>query len=121
MALIDEKPVDLPGTIALDAIAADLLAIPPAYLVIGTTPAALETPPALGDTITCHVRMRCTAEHGPIERKDGERRYTRTMSVQAIWRDGEPEPPDADAPQPGLFDDEGNPAEIDEYDQDAQS
>lgn len=104
MTLITDKPDGIETTNALDAIPDDLLSTPPAYLVIGTSPAAMENPPALGDTLTCHVRLRCTAEHGPIERKDGERRYTRTMVVQAIWRDGEPEPPDAEAEQPGLFD-----------------
>jgi hypothetical protein len=110
MALIDQEPVDLPSSNELDKFEDDLLSVPPAYLVLGTTPAAMVDPPAYGDTITCHVRLRCTAEHGPIERKDGERRYTRSMAIQAIWKDGEPEPPDADAEQPGLFD-EGDPSD----------
>ena len=104
---------DHPSTNALDDLPDDILSVPPAYLVLGTTPAALIDPPALGDTITCHVRLRCTAEHGPIERKDGDRRYTRTMSVQAIWREGEPEPPDATADQPGLFDEGDDESEPD--------
>lgn len=73
-------------------------------------PEGLDSTNAL-DNIDDDLRARCVAEHGPIERKDGESRYTRTMAVQAIWKQGEPEPPDADAPQPALFDDDGNPVD----------
>jgi hypothetical protein len=68
-------------------------------------------PPELGDTVTVVCRLRITreGEHGPLGRKDGERRYERSMSIQAIWKMGDPEPPlppDPEAPQPALFGDD---------------
>jgi hypothetical protein len=112
MAEVKEMPLGTPSTNALDDIEVDLLEIPPAYYNLGTTPCAMYNPPKVGETRTMTVRVRCTGEHGPIERKDAEMRYTRTLSIQACWEKGQPEPPDASDVQPGLFDDgqdEGDP------------
>lgn len=108
MALVTEKPQDLPTGNALDDIPDDLLEIPAAYLAFGSTPCAMEEPPAVGEVRTYIVRARCTAEHGPIERKDGEMRYTRTLTIQAAWESGK-QPPNTDDQQPGLFDEAGEP------------
>lgn len=84
MALITDKeaPDDVPTTNALDNIDTGEEEIPPAYVSFGQSPAALDEPPEVGDVRTYVVRARCTGEHGPIERKDGEMRYTRTMQIQ---------------------------------------
>lgn len=119
MALVTEQPEGIATTNALDDIPDDLLQIPPAYLTFSSTPAAVEEPPKQGDVETYLVRARCTAEHGPIERRDGEMRYTRTMAIQAIWKPGQKEPSDDD--QPAMFDHGGDPnpdAIADEQDQD---
>ncbi|UXA06557.1 hypothetical protein KXD96_28240 (plasmid) [Mycobacterium sp. SMC-2] len=75
--------------------------------------------PAVGEVRTYIVRARCTAEHGPIERKDGEMRYTRTLTIQACWEAGK-QPPSTDDDQPGLFDEAGdvNPDAVDDEHQD---
>lgn len=118
MALIDEKPADLPSGNDLDNIPDDLLQTPPAYLTFGGTPAPLEEPPAQGDVKTYLVRARCTAEHGPIERKDGELRYTRTMLIQAIWEPGQTPPATDDQPallgQDGEINEDATPDETGE-------
>lgn len=94
--LVKDQPEDLPSTNALDAIPDDLLGgpPPPAYLSFGTTPHAIENPPNAedDDTRVFMIRARCTGEHGPLKRKDGEIRYKRDMAIQAIWLPGEPEP-----------------------------
>lgn len=115
MALITDPPVDLPTTNALDDIPDDLLDTPAAYLAFGSTPCAMDEPPAVGEVRTYIVRARCTAEHGPIERKDGEMRYTRTLTIQAAWESGK-QPPNTDENQPGLFDEAGdvNPDAVDD-------
>jgi hypothetical protein len=92
----------------VDAIEVPSDEIPPAYLNFGQSPCAIEDPPAVGEVRTFIVRARCTAEHGPIERKDGEMRYTRTLSPQLVWEQGKPKPPDPEEDQPGLFDHNGD-------------
>jgi len=124
--LVTDQPENIPTTNALDEVPDDLLGgpPPPAYLVFGTTPAAIEEPPANGDVVVYMVRARCKGEHGPLTRADGEERYKRDMQIQAIWLPGDPEPEepktqaelDAEAEaeaakaQPPLFDDAGDPA-----------
>jgi hypothetical protein len=123
--LITDKPEDLPSTNQLDEIDDDLLGgtVPPAYLSFGMTPCAIENPPADGDLVYFMVRARCTGEHGPVTRSDGEKRYKRDLKIQAIWLPGDPEPEepktqaelDAEAEaeaakdQPPLFGDDGEP------------
>ncbi|CQD03659.1 hypothetical protein BN000_00614 [Mycobacterium europaeum] len=121
MSLITEKPEGLASSNALDNIPDDLLDTPAAYLAFGSTPCAMEEPPAVGEVRTYIVRPRCTAEHGPIERKDGEMRYTRTLTIQAAWESGK-QPPNTDDQQPGLFDEAGdvNPDALDDEDHDAE-
>jgi hypothetical protein len=112
MALITDRtaPADVPTTDELAKIPEDLLGFtPPAYLKFSATPAAMEEPPAFDDVETYCVRVKCVGEHGPLGRKDGERRYERSMSIQAIWKMGDPEPPlppDPEEPQPALFGDD---------------
>jgi hypothetical protein len=104
MALITDKeaPPDIPTTDALADIDTGQDETPPAYLSFGQSPAALDEPPEVGEVRTYIVRARCTGEHGPIERKDGEMRYTRTMQIQ--WCHEQGKKPPADGNQPGLFD-----------------
>lgn len=106
---------DHPSTDSLRDIPADLLGgpPPPAYYVFSQSPSAMETPLADGDTATLVMRVKCTGEHGPLTRKDGEKRYRRDLAVQAVWKLGDPEPPDAEADQPPLFDASGEPTEED--------
>jgi hypothetical protein len=111
--LITDKPQDIPSGNALDDIDVPDDTVQPAYLNFGQSPCAIEDPPAVGEVRTYIVRARCTAEHGPIERKDGEMRYTRTMSPQLVWEQGKPQPPDPDEAQPGLFDDGDDEADGD--------
>lgn len=109
MGHVTEKPVGLESTNALDQIPDDLLSVPPAYYAFSQSPAAMENPLADGDTATLCMRVKCVGEHGPITRKDGEKRYKRDLAVQAVWKLGDPEPPDAEAEQPALYDTEGEP------------
>lgn len=115
MTLITDKPEDLASTNGLDLIPDDLLVTPPAYLKFSPSPCALDCPPAYDDVVTYCVRAKCSGEHGPLGRGDGELRYERSMKIQAIWKLGDPEPPDVTAEQPALFDegdgsDEGDDA-----------
>ena len=129
MSLITDRiaPPDVPSTDVLRDLPDDILGgpPPPAYLSFGMTPCPIENPPnADDDDIRVFmVRARCTGEHGPLKRNDGEVRYKRDMQIQAIWLPGEPEPEpvktkaelDAEAEaeaaknQPPLYDDEGEP------------
>lgn len=112
MAEITDRvaPDYVPSTNELDKIPDDLLGFtPPAYLSFGTTPSAMENPPAEGDTLRFVMRVKCTGEHGPVARKDGEKRYKRDLTIQAFWIEGEDEPPlppDPEEPQPALFGDD---------------
>lgn len=99
---------DHASTNALDDLPDDLLSTPPAYYRLGSTPCALVDPLAAEDTGVYCIRVRCTGEHGPLIRKDGERRYERSLVVQAIWKMGDPEPPDPTAEQPALFGADGD-------------
>lgn len=118
MALITDKPVDLPTTNALDDIPDDLLSVPAAYLSFGSSPAAMDEPPELGDIRTYIVRAKCVGQ-SCSERQDGELRYGRRLSIIGCWESGK-QPPNADEQQPGLFDEAGepNPDVVDDEDQD---
>jgi hypothetical protein len=104
MALITDKeaPPDVPTTNELADIDTGEDETPPAYLSFGGSPAPLDEPPEVGDVRTYIVRARCTGEHGPIERKDGEMRYTRTMQIQSCHEQGKKPPGDGN--QDALFD-----------------
>lgn len=107
-----QAPADVPSTDTLrDLPDDDLLQIPPAYYKFGVTPAPIEDPLSADETGVYCVRVVCSGEHGPLIRGDGERRYERSMKIQAIWKLGEPEPPNPDDEQPGLFDENGEPTE----------
>jgi hypothetical protein len=114
MTLITDKPEGLKSSNDLDDIDLDDDTVSPAYLKFGISNCAIEDPPAVGDTRTYLVRVRCTGEHGPIERKDGEMRFERSLSIQLCWEQGKPQPPDPEEPQPGLFDDGDEPQTVGE-------
>jgi hypothetical protein len=118
MPIITDKPVDIPSGNDLDGIQTGDEPTPAAYLRFGSSPCALDNPPEVGEVRTYIVRARCTEEHGPIERKDGEMRFARTLTIQACWQQGQKEPV-ADDGQGSLFsangqvedDGEGDPDE----------
>ena len=56
------------------------------------------------------VRVRCTGA-STSERTDGELRHGRKMTIQWCIKQGQPEPPDAEQEQPGLFDEDEPAAE----------
>lgn len=124
MAIITDRtaPADVPTTNTLAGLPDAEADTPSAYLTFGSSPGTLEDPPEVGDIRTYIVRARCTAEHGPIERKDGELRYTRTLSIISCWEQGKPKPPDPDEEQPALFGEDGEvPADdADDHDGDDQ-
>lgn len=103
-------PAWVPTTNELDNIPDDLLGKPPAYLVLGTTPDLFEDPPEPGDTMTLVVRVRCKGFAGDLN-ADGKFVHKRKMTITAAWVQGQPEPPDADAEQPALFDEDGEPTD----------
>lgn len=109
MSIITDRtaPADVPTTNTLADLPDGETDPPSAYLTFGSSPGTLEDPPEVGDIRTYIVRARCTAEHGPIERKDGELRYTRTLSIISCWEQGKPKPPDPDEEQPALFGEDG--------------
>lgn len=110
MSIITDRtaPADVPTTNALANVNdPDAVETPSAYLTFGSSPGTLEDPPEVGEIRTFIVKTRCTAEHGPIERKDGELRYTRTLSIISCWEQGKPKPPDPDEEQPALFGEDG--------------
>lgn len=118
MSLISDKPQGLGSTNSLDQLPDDLLATPPAYYAFSQSPGAIEDPLSVGDTATLVMRVRCVGQHGPVMRKDGELRYKRDLSVQAVWVQGDPEPPDENADQPGLFDADETGDDSDDQDAD---
>ena len=105
---------------ALDAIPDDLLDLPtpPAYLAFGTTPCAMEAPPDIDDVGVYVIRARCVGM-SQSERTDGELRHGRKLQIQWCIKQGQPEPPDAEQEQPGLFDEDDNdgyePSGMDEF------
>lgn len=113
MALVTDKPADVASSNDLDGIEVPADGTPPAFLKFGTTNCAIENPPAYGETRTYKVMVHCSAEHGPIERADGEERHERSLKIRLCWEDGKPKPPDPDEDQPGLFDEGGNTAASD--------
>lgn len=111
MSLVTDRkaPADVPvSSDTLASLPDDVFDTPPAYLTFSASPAPMETPPAFGDTIVYMVRAKCVAEHGPIERKDGEQRYTRTMQLQAVWLPGQQPPTADDDEQPALIATDGS-------------
>lgn len=118
MTLIDEKPEGLASTNLLDQIPDDLLGPIPAELRLGSnTLLILIDPRQVGDTVTISARLRIVREGKEQLNVDGDVTHFRSAKLVAAWLKGDPEPPDAEADQPALFDSEGEP--VDEYDQDA--
>src|SRR5579859_5430698 len=103
MAIITEKPNDIPSGNDLDNLDLGGDTAPPAYLAFGRSPKEMDDPPGRGETRTFIVKARCKGEH-VTERTDGEIRYSRSLEIIACWEEGKPKPPDADEEQPGLFD-----------------
>lgn len=104
MALVTNKPNDIPSSNDLDSI--DLGDIPAAYLSFGSTPGAMEEPPEVGEKRTYVVRVECTGQSESV-RSDGEHRYGRKLTILWAVKPGAAEPPDPDAEQPALFDEDG--------------
>ncbi|MDQ2628392.1 MAG: hypothetical protein M3Y90_15540 [Actinomycetota bacterium] len=118
MAIVTEKPKDLPSSNDLDNVVdPDENDAEPAYLSFGSTPTAMRNPPEVGETRTYVVRVECTGQSESV-RTDGEHRYGRKLSVLWAVEKGKAEPPDPGADQPGLFDedDEDDEPEQDEDD-----
>lgn len=114
MGLITDKPEGLPSGNALDDLPEDLLSVPAAYLSFGSSPAAMDEPPELGDIKTYIVRAKCVGQ-SCSERQDGELRYGRRLTIIGVWESGK-QPPNTDDQQPGLFDESSdvNPDAIDD-------
>lgn len=129
MALIEDRtaPADVPTTNQLDDLPDDLLGGPPpaAYLKLGTSPYAVETPPERGDERLYCVKLVCKGKNEK-DMADGKVRHERTMHCVKMWPIGEQEPPDpepvktqaeldaeaeaeAAKDQPPLFGDDGEP------------
>ena len=112
MALVTDKPNDIPSSNDLDSI--DLGDVPPAYLSFGSSPMAYGDPPEVGDTRTYVVRVECTGQSESV-RTDGEHRYGRKLTILWAVQEGKPKPPDPDEEQPGLFDEDDEvPVEADD-------
>lgn len=102
---------DHPSTNALNDIPDDLLSTPPAYYSLGQTPAPMEDPLGIDDWGVFVIRARCVGM-SQSERTDGEMRHGRKLQIQWCIKQGQPEPPDPEEEQPGLFD--GGEGESDE-------
>ncbi|MGV0627181.1 hypothetical protein [Mycolicibacter minnesotensis] len=106
MSLVTDKPDGLHSGNDLDyVIDPDDNDAEPAYLSFGSTPAAMSNPPEVGEKRTYIVRVECTGQSESV-RTDGEHRYGRKLSILWAVEKGKAEPPDPDADQPSLFDDE---------------
>jgi len=118
MALITDKPKDIQSSNDLDNIVdPDANDAEPAYLSFGSSPTAMGNPPEVGEKRTYIVRVECTGQSESV-RTDGEHRYGRKLSVLWAVAKGESEPPDPDAEQPALFDEDGEPTVDDDEDAD---
>lgn len=116
MALVTDKPKDIPSSNDLDNVVdPDANDAEPAYLSFGSTPAALSDPPEVGQVRTYIVRVECTGQSESV-RTDGEHRYGRKLSILWAVPKGKAEPPDPDADQPSLFDDECDGPDDDDQD-----
>lgn len=113
MGIDTSKASDYPSTNKLDDLPDDLLANPPAYYSLGQTPAPMEDPLAIDEWGVFVIRARCVGM-SQSERTDGEMRHGRKLQIQWCIKQGQPEPPDEDQEQPGLFDDAGNEPADDE-------
>lgn len=114
MAEVTERtaPGWVPTTDALASIPADLLGPIPAEIRLGANVLMMmETPPANGDTVTVVARLRIWRTGTDQQGEDAEERHFRQGKIVAAWVQGQPEPPDPDEPQPGLFDDDGEPTD----------
>lgn len=110
MGIDTTKAHDHPSTNALDHLPDDLLDSPPAYYSFGQTPAPMEDPLNIDDWDIFMIRARCVGS-SQSERSDGEMRHGRKMQIQWCVKKGQPEPPDPEEEQPGLFDEGGEPTE----------
>ncbi len=110
MGIDTTKAHDHPSTNALDHLPDDILDAPPAYYSFGQTPAPMEDPLNIDDWDIFLVRARCVGT-SQSERTDGEMRHGRKLQIQWCVKKGQPEPPDPDQEQPGLFDENGEASE----------
>lgn len=94
MALIDQKPENLPGTNALDDIPDDLLGgpQPPAEIrMSGKTLLTLENPPEPGDELVLLIRVKVNGTGVDLHDNDEEVPYRKAKLV-TCWKPGTPEP-----------------------------
>ena len=122
MAEITKMPPNLPSTDALRSIPDDLLGPIPAEIRLGANVLMImEKPPEVKDVITVVMRLRVKDEGKSEGGEDNEELvHWRRVKIVTAWIQGQPEPPNPDEDQPGLFDadetgdDEGDaPDEID--------
>lgn len=110
-----EAPPDVPTTNNLvNIVDPDDNAAEPAYLSFGSTPVAMDNPPEVGEKRTYIVRVECTGQSESV-RTDGEHRYSRKLSILWAVEKGKAEPPDPDADQPSLFEEEDEDGEDAEH------
>ena len=116
MALITDRkaPADVPEADPdlLKDIPDDLLGgpKPPAYLKLGTSPYAVDSPPERGDQRIYCVKLVCKGKNEK-DMADGKVRHERSMYCVKMWPLGEDEPEDpktdeelAAENQPPLYD-----------------
>lgn len=109
MGLITHRtaPADVPTTDALASIPRDLLGPIPAEIRLGAnTLMVMENAPDNGETVTIVARLRIWRTGTDQQGEDAEERHFRQGKIVAAWVQGQPEPPDPDAEQPSLFEDE---------------
>lgn len=113
MALVKDKPADLKPENDLDAIPADLLGPIPAEIRLGANVLMMmDKPPECGDTITVVMRLKIKREGKELAGDEGqELTHFRLAKIVTAWLKGDPEPPDPNADQPALFDDDGEPTD----------
>lgn len=120
MGLITDRtaPRDIPSADSLRDLPDDILGSPPppAYLVLGTSPYAVDTPPERGEERIYAVRLIC---HGKAEKDlaDGKVQHKRVMHCVKMWPVNEPEPEDVKSDeelaaenQPPLYGDDMEPS-----------
>ena len=99
-------PAYVPTTDALASIPADLLGPIPAEVRLGANVLmVMEKPPEVGDVITVTMRLKVKRKAEDEGGEGGDERvHFRGCKIVAAWLKGDPEPPNADEDQPGLFD-----------------
>jgi hypothetical protein len=113
MALITDKPKDVPTTNALDGLPDDLLGPVPARIEMsGKTLLILDNPPDPGEYLKVEITLRCKDE-GKELLDNGELvhyRKTKFIAAKITAAPYKPEPEADGEPDPSLFDQPADPA-----------